>query len=90
MWAVGGGQPFLLQESLVPADLKIQAGPTAPVQQAGGKDTWLPWASRVRRDEACDVGGEVGMVRQCLLLQVRGQGPSHRLDMQGILPALSS
>lgn len=30
----------------------------APVQQRWvERDTWLPWASRVRRDETRDVGG---------------------------------
>lgn len=48
----------------------------APVQQRRvERDTWLPWASLVRRDETCDVGG-AGMVRQHLLLQVQGQGLS--------------
>ena len=46
-----GGAFFFSQEGLVPADLKIQAGAAAPVQQRWvERDTWLPCASRTRRD----------------------------------------
>lgn len=47
---MNGGALFFPQEGQVPADLKIQAGAVAPVQEKWvERDTWLPITSRTRR-----------------------------------------
>lgn len=55
-----GGAFSFSQEGLVPADFKFQAGAGAPVRERWvERDTWLPFASCIRRVMWEVVGSDV-------------------------------